>query len=77
MEYTLKQIKDWKKYERVTDISNLNCEQIKELREKEEYFNEVGYSHGIYGVNGCILQGHKSLNFYIITRRSVALFCIM
>lgn len=47
------------------------------LEKKEEWFNEVGYSSGVYGVSGCVLQGHKTLNFYVITTRSSALFCVM
>lgn len=77
MKMTKKQVKEWLKFEGVTDITNWSCEQINELRKKEEWFNEVGYSSGVYGVSGGVFQGHKTLNFYVITTRSSALFCIM
>lgn len=77
MKMTKKQVKEWLKFEGVTDITSWSCDQINELRKKEDWFNEVGYSYGVYGVSGCVLQGHKTLNFYVITTRSSALFCVM
>ena len=77
MKMTKKQVKEWLNFEGVTDITDWSCERINELRKKEEWFNEVGYSSGVYGVSGCVLQGHKTLNFYVIKTRSSALFCVM
>ena len=54
----------------------MSHKEIQEIRQKEEYFNEYAYSTGIYGCNGCILQGHKTLTFYVITKRTTALFSI-
>lgn len=39
MKMTKKQVKEWLKFEGVTDITSWSCEQINELRKKEEWFN--------------------------------------
>lgn len=76
MKMTQKQVKEWLNYEGVTDITSYSHEEIQKIKNDEEYFNEVGYSMGKYGCNGCVLQGHKTLNFYVITRRNTTLFSI-
>ena len=76
MKITQKQIKEWLNYEGVTDITHYTSKDIQAIKESEGWFNEVGYSMGKYGCNGCILQGHKTLKFYVITSRSTALFSI-
>lgn len=76
MKYTQKQIKEWLNFEGVTDITHATMEEIQKIKNDEEWLNEVGYSQGKYGCNGCILQGHKTLKFYVITARTSALYCI-
>ena len=76
MKMTKKAIKEWIKLG-ATDITNWSVEDVQKLHDKEEYFNEVGYSMGTYGVTGCVLQGHKTLNFYVITARNSNLFYCM
>lgn len=76
LKLTQKQIKEWLNFNGVIDITNMSNKEIQELKQKEEYFNEYAYSTGIYGCNGCILQGHKTLTFYVITKRTTALFSI-
>ena len=50
------------------NITNANPKSIKEPVEK------IGYSSGVYGLNGGLLQGRESGNFYAITARSSNLF---
>lgn len=66
MKMTKRAIKAWIKLG-ATDITNWSIEEIQKLHDEEEWFNEVGYSIGTYGVTGCVLQGHKTLTFYVIT----------
>lgn len=58
------------------DITWYTDQQIRELREKEAYFNEVCYSKGLYGCNGLLLQGHNTKQLYKITQRTGAIFSI-
>lgn len=76
MKMKLKDVKSWLNFEGVVDITHKTHEEIQAIKNKEGYFNEVGYSMGIYGCNGCVLQGHNTLTFYVITARTTALFSI-
>lgn len=40
-------------------------------------FDKVGYSHGVYGMNGCLIQDRDSGLLYAVTSRSTNLFRIM
>ncbi len=76
LKLTQKQIKECLNFDGVIDITNMSNKEIQEIKQKEGYFNEYAYSQGLYGCNGCVLQGHKTLTFYVITKRSSALFSI-
>ncbi len=39
-----------------------------------EQFEQVGYSAGMYGINGALFQGTETGTMYAITARSTALF---
>lgn len=58
------------------DITYYSDEQIKALRSREIYFNEVAWSRGYYGTNGLLLQGNKTKKLYKITSRTGAIFGI-
>ena len=47
---------------------------IKNHFDREKYLDKVGYSVGVYGLNGGLLQGHESGTLYAITARTSALF---
>lgn len=38
-----------------------------------EYYNHIGYSCGIYGCNGMLLQG-ESGQLYAVTARTIAIY---
>lgn len=59
------------------DINKYSFEEIEALRKNEEYFEEVAYSIGIYGVSAYLCQGHKTKQFYIVPSRSTTLFQVM
>lgn len=59
------------------DINKYSFEEIEALRKNEEYFEEVAYSIGIYGVSAYLCQGHKTKQFYVIPSRSTTLFQVM
>ena len=56
------------------DITNINSEEDKTLRNKEKGFTTVAVSCGIYGMTGAIIQGYTSKKLYKITQRNSNLF---
>lgn len=56
------------------DITDVNSEEGKTLRNKEKSFTTVAISCGTYGMTGAILKGHNSKKLYKITARNSNLF---
>ena len=51
-----------------------NNETRKNIESVEGYYTQIGYSAGVYGCNGMLLQGHKTGKLYAITARTSAIF---
>lgn len=66
---TLKEIKRLAKYGHATDLTN-----AREKKELPEGFTRIGYSEGIYGLNGLLMKGDDTGNLYAITSRTAALW---
>ena len=66
--YTLREIKRFVSLGLAQDITTANRPAI------QEPFEKIGYSAGIYGINGGLLRGQSSGTIYAITARSSALF---
>lgn len=56
------------------DITNINSEECKALRDKERSFTTIAKSYGIYGMTGAVIQGCVSKKLYKITERNSNLF---
>ena len=56
------------------DITGVNSEEAKTLRNKEKGFTTVAISCGIYGMTGAIIRGRNSKKLYKITARNSNLF---
>lgn len=56
------------------DITEVNSEEGKTLRNKEKSFLTVAISCGVYGMTGAIIQGYTSKKLYKITQRNSNLF---
>ena len=56
------------------DITDVNSEEGKTLRNKEKSFSTVAISCGVYGMTGAIIQGYTSKKLYKITARNSNLF---
>ena len=67
-QYTRKQLREFVRLGMAQDISDSDPKSITEPVEK------IGYSSGVYGLNGGLLQGRESGNYYAITARSSNLF---
>lgn len=66
--YTLREIKRFVLLGLAQDITTASRPAIKEP------FEKIGYSAGIYGINGGLLQGKSSGTIYAITARNSNLF---
>ena len=66
--YTLREIKRFISLGLAQDITTASRPAIKEP------FEKIGYSAGIYGINGGLLQGKSSGTIYAITARNSNLF---
>lgn len=66
--YTLREIKRFVSLGLAQDITTASRPAIKEP------FEKIGYSAGIYGINGGLLQGKSSGTIYAITARNSNLF---
>lgn len=56
------------------DITDINSEESKTLRNKEKGFTTVAVSYGVYGMTGAIIRGYISKKLYKITARNSNLF---
>lgn len=72
--YTQKQLRLMVKDGIAIDISYGTHDTRKEIMEKEEYINQVGYAAGLYGCSGKLLQGHKTGQLYAIIGRVSAIY---
>lgn len=72
--YTQRELKALVKTGAAVDITNHGTAEYKALREKEKDLDKLGYSSGVYGINGGLLQGQETGTLYAITARSTAVF---
>ena len=72
--YGQREIKALVKCGAAIDISNHDNSNRQELEAREGWLDKVGYSSGVYGLNGGLLKGHNSGTLYAITARTTALF---
>ena len=72
--YTQRELKALVRMGAAVDITNHGTAEYKALTEKEKDLDKLGYSSGMYGINGGLLQGQKTGTLYAITARSTAAF---
>lgn len=72
--YTQKSIKSLVSAGAAIDITNHDGYMQEQLEALEGDLDCIGYSHGVYGVNGLLLKGRNSGTLYAITTRSSAIF---
>ncbi len=66
--YTQKELKRFVNLGMAQDITTMNTKECKELKDKKG-ITQVGYSSGVYGCNGMLLQD-KDGESYVITSRT-------
>ena len=67
--YTQRQLKAMVKDATAIDITHGDL-----LKILTEPISQIGYSSGVYGCNGALLEGEKSGTLYVITSRTTNLF---
>lgn len=72
--YTQKQLRAMVADGVAEDITHADNNVRKELEKKEFWLRQIGYSTGVYGCNGMLLQGRNSGTLYAITSRTNAVF---
>lgn len=72
--YTQRELRALVRTGAAVDITNHGTAEYKTLREKEKDLDKLGYSSGMYGINGGLLQGQETGTLYAITARSTAAF---
>ena len=70
--YTLKELRDLVRLGVAEDYTNKPSEYISTLRRLEK----VGYSSGVYGINGGLVQDTETGALYAITGRCSNLFIL-
>lgn len=72
--YTQRELKTLVRTGAAVNITNHGITDYKALIEQEKDLEKIGYSSGVYGINGGLLQGQKTGTLYAITARSTAIF---
>ena len=70
--YTRKAIKEWVVMGLASDITDYGFEEMANFLKSHD-LEKVGYSIGLYGLNGGLLKDCKTGEFYAITARNTAL----
>lgn len=74
MRVTQRQLREMVKAGIAKDITNGDNETRREIEKEEGYYVQIGYSSGVYGCNGMLLQGKKTGTLYAITKRTQAIY---
>lgn len=72
--FTQKQLRELVKTGAAVDVSNADNETRREIERNEGYYNQIGYSAGVYGCNGMLLKGNKTGKLYAVTSRTQAIY---
>jgi len=58
------------------DITYSKEAEIYAIKKTEGWLTEIAYSMGVYGVNGCVWQGHNTGKLYKMTARTSTFYYI-
>ena len=72
--YTQRELKNLVALGVAEDITRGDNETREAIESVEGSYTQIGYSAGVYGCNGMLLQGHKTGKLYAITARTSAIF---
>ena len=72
--YTQKALRSLCAYGNAQNITSASETELNKIVEAEKHLLQIGYSAGVYGINGALYQGEQSGQLYAITARAVNLF---
>lgn len=70
--YTQKELKNLAKIGAAQDLTGYSFQQMNDFLHAHK-LDKIGYSSGVYGINGGLLQDTESGSLYVITARNTAL----
>ena len=70
--YTQRAIKDYTRNGAAEDISGYSFDEMKDFLHSHN-LEKIGYSCGVYGINGGLLQNNETGKLYAIIKRTSAL----
>ena len=71
--YKLSELKNLVKLGMANDLTNATAAEV---MEQWKHAEKVGYSSGVYGINGGLIQNTETGEYYAITARNTNLFRI-
>lgn len=71
--YTQKELKNLVRIGAAQDLTGYGFQEMKEFLHVHS-LDKIGYSSGVYGLNGGLLQDTKTSQLYAITARNTALY---
>ena len=71
--YKLKELRELVRLGMAHDLTNAPAEEV---AEQYRHGEKVGYSSGVYGINGGLIQNTETGEYYAITTRNSNLFMI-
>lgn len=72
--YTRKELRNMVALGMAEDVTRADNEDYEKIIKKESYLSQVGYSAGVYGCDGMLLQGYKTGTYYAVTSRTSAIY---
>lgn len=71
--YTRRELKKLASSGEARDISEFRFKACEALVDSEGSFTKIGYSAGLYGINGGVMKGDSSGALYVIIGRTMSL----
>ena len=70
----LREIREYIASGDAVSVTLYGFDALESLRKAENGFDKVGYSTGVYGISGGIVQGRETGTLYAVVGRTTALF---
>lgn len=74
--YTQRQLKDLARTGAAQDVTGYGFQEMNQFRQSRR-LDKIGYSSGVYGINGGLLRDMETGELFTITARNTALMMMM
>ena len=72
--FTQRQLRELVNSGAAVDVTNGDNDTREKIEAVEGSYTQIGYSAGVYGCNGMLLQGKRTKQLYAVTKRTTAIF---